>query len=115
MNMNALRRATLIGTVLQVAMVVAGHYVPFIALHVFMFGGLAISLLAGVIYGRSSAGPAGAAIGGLLAGAICAFVGILISVELRDTPAPILLFGTSGSAVAGLIGGVVGKVLFKRA
>ncbi len=30
MNRNALIRATLIGTVLQLAMVIAGHYVPFV-------------------------------------------------------------------------------------
>ena len=41
----ALRRATLIGTVLQVAMVVGGHYVPALKT-LFAPGGMLISLAA---------------------------------------------------------------------
>lgn len=115
MNTNALRRATIVGTLLQVAMVVAGHYVPFIALHVFMSGGMAISLLAGLLYARSARGYAGAALGGAIAGGVCALLGIAVSVGLGDTLPMILAFGTASSLVAGSIGGVFGKLLFKSA
>jgi hypothetical protein len=115
MNTNALRRATLIGTLLQVAMVLAGHYVPFIALHVFMIGGMLISLLAGLIYAGYARGYVSAAIGGAIAGGVCALLGITVSVGLGDTLPIILAFGTGGSAVTGLIGGVIGKLFFKSA
>ena len=52
MNTKALANATIAGTVLQLVMVVSGHFVPFIALHVFMWGGMGISALAGFLYGR---------------------------------------------------------------
>lgn len=50
-------------------------------------------------------------IGGLVAGGACALLGIGVSVALKDTVLPILLVGTLGSAVAGLIGGAIGKLL----
>ncbi|MEI9887873.1 MAG: hypothetical protein WDN08_15495 [Rhizomicrobium sp.] len=56
LNTRSLQTAVLIGTVLQLAMVVSGHFVPFIALNVFMFGGMGISALAGLIYGRVAGG-----------------------------------------------------------
>jgi hypothetical protein len=111
LDMTSLRNATLIGTVLQVAMVVAGHFDPYIALHVFMFGGMAISAIAGLVYGRGAAGMAGAALGGAIAGGVCALIGIAVSVALGDTAAMILAFGTLSSAVTGAIGGVVGRLI----
>ena len=103
--------ATLIGTVLQIAMVAAGHYIPYVALHVFMFGGMGISLIAGLLYGRAAAGFGGAALGGAIAGGVCAVIGIAISVALGDTESLILGVGTISSAVTGAIGGVLGKLL----
>jgi len=106
----SLRRALLVGTVLQVAMVVLGHYVPAVTA-AFLWGGLAISLLAGLLYGRTAGGFGGAALSGAIAGGICALLGIAVSVWLKDTPAQILLFGTIGSAVTGLTGGLIGRAL----
>ncbi|HEX4303819.1 MAG TPA: hypothetical protein VHZ78_13565 [Rhizomicrobium sp.] len=111
LNMKALQTATLIGTVLQVAMVVAGHFVPYIALNLFAFGGMGISLVAGLIYGRSAAGLGGAALGGAIAGGVCALIGIAISVVLGDVPAMILVVGTLSSAVTGAIGGLIGRLV----
>ena len=56
MDTKALANATIAGTVLQLVMVVSGHFVPFIALHVFMWGGMGISALAGFLYGRGVEG-----------------------------------------------------------
>jgi hypothetical protein len=107
-----LQNATLIGTVLQLAMVIAGHYSAYVALHVFMFGGMAISALAGILYARAAAaGYGGGALGGAIAGAVCALIGIVVSVVFGDTAAMILIIGTISSAVTGAIGGLVGQAM----
>ncbi|HXC55024.1 MAG TPA: hypothetical protein VNU97_06995 [Rhizomicrobium sp.] len=111
LNNKALQTATIAGTVLQLAMVIAGHYVPYIALHVFMFGGMAISLVAGLLYGRAAAGLAGAALGGAIAGGVCALIGIALCVALGDTAPIILVFGTIGSTVSGALGGALGRLV----
>jgi hypothetical protein len=111
-----LQRATLIGTLLQVAMVVAGHYSAFVALHVFMFGGMAISAIAGFLYARQAAKGYGPdALGGAIAGAVCALIGIAVSVGLGDTAPAILAIGTVSSAVTGAIGGLIGQATARRA
>jgi hypothetical protein len=109
-----LQRALFAGTVLQVAMVVAGHFVPFVALHVFMFGGMGISAIAGIVYGRAAAGFGGAALGGAIAGGGCALIGIALSVLMGDTQGMILAIGTASSAVTGAIGGALGRLIFAR-
>ena len=114
LNMNSLRSATLIGTVLQVAMVIVGHYIPYVALHVFMFGGMAISAVAGLLCARDAGGYAGAVLGGAIAGGVCALIGIALSVTLGDTQAIILALGSISSAVTGSIGGLAGQFAFGR-
>ncbi|MEO6525576.1 MAG: hypothetical protein ABIP93_03015, partial [Gemmatimonadaceae bacterium] len=107
--------ATLAGTVLQIAMVVAGHFSPAVAA-LFAVGGMGISLLAGMLYARLArpATKGSAAIGGLIAGAACAFLGIFVSFLLGDVPASLLLLGTVSSTVTGAIGGVVGTLMNGR-
>ncbi len=111
MNTRALGIASLIGTLLQVAMVVAGHSSPAIA-GLFAVGGMGISLVAGVIYARlaKDATKRSAAIGGGVAGAVCAFIGILVSYLLGDVPASLLALGTLSSAFTGAIGGFLGAL-----
>jgi hypothetical protein len=111
MNSRALAIASLIGTLLQVAMVVAGHSSPAIA-GLFAVGGMGISLVAGVIYARlaKEATKRSAAIGGGVTGAICAFVGILVSYLLGDVPVSLLALGTLSSAFTGAIGGFLGTL-----
>ena len=104
----ALRNATVIGTVLQLAMVVSGHFVVFIRLHVFAIGGMAISLAAGVVYARAARVARGpSAWNGALAGGACALIGIIVSYGLGDVPAAVLALGTLSSAVTGALGGAV--------
>ena len=113
LNMKALQSATLIGTALQLAMIVAGHFSAWVAVNVFMLGGLAISALAGLLHARNAMGGfAGAALGGAIAGGICALIGIAASVALGDTPAVILALGTVGSVVTGVMGGIAGQAVF---
>ena len=116
MSSRALTIASLVGTLLQVVMVVAGHSSPAIK-GLFAVGGMGLSLVAGVIYARLArpATKGSAALGGLAAGAICAFLGILISYLLGDVPASLLALGTISSAVTGAIGGVLGALGSSRA
>ena len=109
-NSRALVLATVIGTVLQIVMVVAGHSNKSIAA-LFAVGGMGFSLIAGLIYAMMAKGgtTSSLALGGLIAGAVCAFIGIFVSHLLGDVPATLLLLGTVSSAVTGAIGGVIGK------
>jgi len=107
-NFRQVQIASAIGTVLQLAMVIAGHFVPAVAA-LFAIGGMAISAIAGVLYGRTAATLGGGALGGALAGGECALIGIAVSCALGDVDAMVLVFGTIASAVTGLIGGIAGR------
>ena len=111
MSPRALLIASLVGTLLQVAMVVAGHSSPAVA-QLFAVGGMGISLLAGFLYARLARESVRkvAAVGGIMAGALCAFIGILVSYLLGDVPVMLLAAGTLSSAVTGAIGGVIGAL-----
>jgi hypothetical protein len=78
---------------------------------------MGISLVAGVLYARLARATTkgSASIGGLAAGAICAFLGILVSYLLGDVPASLLALGTISSAVTGAIGGLLGALSLGRA
>jgi hypothetical protein len=108
----ALLIASVIGTVLQTAMVVAGHSNKSIA-NLFAVGGMSLSLIAGVIYAILARGSTtgSAVVGGVLAGAICALIGIAVSYFLKDVPASLLALGTLSSAVTGAVGGWLGSVI----
>jgi len=106
----ALVKSTVAGTILQLAMVIAGHYTPAIA-NQFAIGGMTISGIAGLLFSLWSGQKAtmAAAEGGVVAGGVSAFLGILVSHLLGDVPASVLGFGTAGSAASGAIGALVGK------
>ena len=81
-----------------------------------MWGGLGLSLLAGLLYAWKAAGGwSSALIGGLIAGGVCAVVGIAVSFLLKDVPMSLIALGGGSSAVTGLIGGAVGKLLTRPA
>lgn len=106
----ALLIATTIGTVLQAAMVISGHTNKSIA-NLFAVGGMSLSLIAGVIYAvLATGGTTGSdVVGGIVAGGLCALIGIAISYFLKDVPASLLALGTLSSAVTGAIGGWLGS------
>ena len=112
MDTRKLFTATAAGLAAQVAMVVAGHFIPVIKEHGFAIGGVLISLLAALLYVRlSRSGWTDALIGGAIAGGVCALLGIAVSFALGDVPMSILLLGTLGSAVGGLVGGAIGRAI----
>jgi hypothetical protein len=103
--------ATLVGTAAQIAMVVGGHFVPAIK-QAFMFGGLGLSLIAGVIYAAGSKGGwAATALGGAVAGGISAFLGIALSYLMGDVPASLMALGSLGSALTGVLGAAAARWL----
>jgi hypothetical protein len=111
MNKLALLSAIFLGTFLQLAMVIAGHFIAFIRADVFALGGMAISLFAGLYFGLRAGGNwSGRLWGGAAAGGLCAFIGIAVSVLLGDTALAILVIGTASSAITGLIGGALSKL-----
>ena len=107
----ALIPALLLGTLLQVAMVVIGHYTVAVA-SLFAPLGMAISLIAGFLYARWARVPRrDSVLGGAIVGGACALIGIIVSNALGDVPASLLFLGTLSSAFTGAIGGLIGEVL----
>jgi hypothetical protein len=105
---SAFRNTTMLGTLLQLVMVLSGHWVEFIKLNVFAVGGMLISALAGVVYARlARVDRRKSAIQGAIVGGLCALIGIAVSFFLGDVPANILVLGTLSSAVTGAIGGAI--------
>ena len=103
----AIVKWSVVSTILQVAMVVLGHFVPSVA-SMFAIGGTGIGFLAGALYGAAGARSIGdSAIGGLIVGGVGALIGVAVSYLLGDVGPEIFLIGTGSSAVTGLIGGIV--------
>jgi hypothetical protein len=98
------------GTVLQIAMVVAGHFIPPLR-DWWGPGGMLISLVVGAL--AAQARWSEALVAGALAGGVGAFVGILIALLLGDVAALLLALGTLSSVVAGVIGAAV-VTFFRR-
>ena len=93
-----------VGLVLQIGMVVAGHLVPPLR-DWWGPGGMLISLLAGAAAAPSAQGIWPKAVtNGALAGGVGAFAGILIALVLGDVPPMLLALGTLSSVVAGIVG-----------
>ena len=112
MTRNAFIIATAAGLVVQLLMVIAGHYVPFVREKGFAIGGMLISLVAGLAYARiAHGGWPDSLVGGAASGGVCALLAIGVSVLLGDTPAMVLSFGTVASIVTGLLGGAIGRLI----
>ena len=100
-----------VGAALQIAMVVAGHFVP--PLRAWWGpGGMLISLVVGCLAAQSR--WADTFVAGALAGGVGAFIGILIALLLGDVPAMLLVLGTLSSVVAGIIGAAVVTFVRRR-
>jgi hypothetical protein len=106
------RAALILGTILQLALVVVGHFLAAVAA---LFGpiGVLISLVAGLAYAARarSASWIETLVVGAVVGGVCALIGIAVSFLLGDVLAFILLVGTVSSAVTGLLGAVLGRAL----
>ena len=106
-----LQRATTVGILLQITMVVLGHYIAWVANNVFLFGWIFIAGVAGLLYARDlDRGWKRGALGGIVAGTVSAAIGVLVSVGFRDTPASLIPFAVLTSALTGAIGGMFGQM-----
>jgi len=105
----ALGKATIAGTLLQVAMVVLGHYSEPIR-DLFAVGGTGIAAVTGFLFSRWAARStrAGSASGGAIAGGVAGLVGTVVSALLGDVTGQTVGIGTISSVVAGMLGGGVG-------
>lgn len=105
-----MKKWIVVGTLLQLCMVLAGHWIAAVAN---LFGplGVGISFLVGLLWARESGAESlgGAARGGAVVGGVCALIGIAVSFALGDVTAVILAFGTLSSALTGALGGLVGR------
>lgn len=97
-----------LGSVLQIAMVVTGHFVEPVAA-LFPVIGTGISLVVGLLFGAKGATALGnSAWGGALAGALCSVPGVAVSVGLGDVGPEVFGIAAGAGVVAGAIGGLAG-------
>src|SRR5436190_785161 len=114
MNTKAVTITLVIFTVLQLAMVLAGHWIPLVKDSLFAPLGTFLALLGGFEFARRARPGIGhGVLGGLIVGGLSALIGIVVSYGLGDVPVSTLWIGTSASVVAGLVGGAAGGLIFK--
>jgi hypothetical protein len=98
-----MQRFIIIAAVLQIAMVVTGHYNDFVLMNLSAVLGVGIPLVVAFFYGRDAEGVKDGAVGGLAIGFVGAF-----PIAMGDQMLMLLAFGPLSSAVTGAIGGAVG-------
>jgi hypothetical protein len=103
-----MQRYVIIATILQVAMVVAGHFNEFVLLNLSAILGVGIPLVVAFFYGRHVVSGKTAMWGGVVIGFVGAFVGIALAILMGDQTAALLAFGPASSAVTGVIGAAAG-------
>jgi hypothetical protein len=107
----ALQRAVLVGALLQIAFVVIAHFSAWIETNALLFAGMMTSATVGYLYAQEVAkGYALGAYGGAIAGGLCAFFGIAVSVLLGDMNGRMLLVRDLICILAGAVGGVYGQM-----
>ncbi|MBL8961120.1 MAG: hypothetical protein JNJ98_14790 [Gemmatimonadetes bacterium] len=119
MGNSPLGRAVGAGTVMQVAMVVIGHFVPSLQqAGLFPIGGTLIGLVTGWLAGKGS--PAGTnaptvARDGGIAGGVAGVLGSLVSTALGDVPLVNLTIAGGSTLVTGALGGLLARAMGKKA
>ena len=104
-------RAAIVGTILQLALALAGHFIPWVAVHFFMFGRMMAAATAGYYYGMIlGRGYSIGALGGAFAGGLSAAPVIGISVLLGDAELAMIALGTGVCILTGAVGGAFGQI-----
>ena len=117
MNSNPMVKALGAGSILQIAMVVIGHFVPSLqAAGLFPIGGTLLGLVTGWLAGK---GAPGVGLGKLattggLAGAGAGVLGSLVSTALGDVPLSNVGIAGLSTLVTGALGGVLTQFLAKK-
>jgi hypothetical protein len=105
------QRAALTGIVLQVALAVLSHTVPWVRVHAWEFAALMIAGLVGLFYGRDFAqGYAKGALGGAIAGGTSGLFAASAANILGDVPLLAIPVGTAVAILVGAIGGLFGQM-----
>lgn len=109
---NPLLKASIIGALLQIAMVVGGHFMPQLA-QLFPVIGTGLGGAAGVLFGMFAKGASGGALaaGGAAAGGLSGLVGSVVSMAMGDATGSTVAIATGSTVVSGLVGSFLGKVL----
>lgn len=106
-----LQRAAITGIVLELSMVVLGHYVPWVRINFYEFGAMMFAGLAGLFYARDFAkGYARGALGGAVVGGTSGLIGISAANILGHVALIVLPFGTAITILVGAIGGLFGQM-----
>lgn len=107
-------RFVVMGIVLQLAMVVGGHFHDGI-LNLSGILGTAIPFVLGIWYGLTvPRGMGEASKGGLIIGIVGAFIGVVAAILMGDQTWMLLTFAPLSSGVTGLLGAVVGTAVRGR-
>jgi len=106
-----IQSAAVTGIMLQITMVVIGHYIPWVRVNAWEFGTMMISGLAGLFYARDFAkGYARGAIGGAIAGGTSGLIGVSAANILGDVWLIAVPFGAAITVLTGAIGGLFGQM-----
>lgn len=119
MDNTALKQSAMFGSILQIVMVLVAKFVPSIGGgDTFLPAvGTAIAALAGLKYSKAvgAAGAMGSSVGGgLAAGGLSSLVGSALAGALGLAPGAVaqtIGMATGTGAVAGIVGGVIGRFL----
>jgi len=114
MDTTALFRATLVGTALQLTMILIGHLSPgLLQGNFFPITGTFLGGVTGFLCGRWAAGGRMGqnAAAGATAGGIAGVLGAAVSAALGDVPLSTIGIAGASTVVTGAIGGVLGKAL----
>lgn len=105
-----LGRALIVGTLLEIILMIASHVRPLLQIHYALFGCMMIAGTAGLLYARDLArGYIMGALGGLVVGAACGIVAVASANVLGDQPEQFIPYGVMICALVGAIGGLFGQ------
>jgi hypothetical protein len=104
-------RAFIVGVVLEIALMIATHFIPFIERQGFLLGGMTISAVAGYLYAMDTGkGYFTSATMAAIVGGAAALIGVGISVAMRDAPTRVVPLFTTICVVTGAVGGLFGQM-----
>lgn len=110
-DLKILRRAILVGVLLELGVVAMGHYRPAFRPTFELFGCMLIAGVAGLLYARDLARGYGAgALGGVVVGAVCGLVAVATANWLGDRPDRYIPYGVMVCALCGAVGGLFGQL-----
>jgi hypothetical protein len=107
----ALLRATFVGVVIQIVMVVAAHFLLWLHGYYYLFALMMIAATSGYIYAADTGrGFFVGATAGAICGGLCGFVGVAASALLHDIAQSLIPLDTAICVLTGAVGGLWGQV-----